>query len=415
MNFYLQRYGFQAPFIQALPNHNLGIIVVIPCFNESHLIDSLMSLYLADSPICAVEVIVVINASELATSEIKEQNEQTFLAVNLWLTLHQKTNFEVHLYLNNELPKKHAGVGLARKIGMDEAVYRFEQVNRDGIIVCFDADSKCDPNYFIEIEKHFEHHPKSPGCSIHFEHPITGNAFSEDVYKGIIGYELHLRYYNQAMNYCGLPYAFHTVGSSMSVRSSAYQKQGGMNKRKAGEDFYFLHKIIELGGFTELKSTRVIPSPRISDRVPFGTGKAVGDWVAKNEEDHYTYAFNSFRIIRAFVDFIPSLYTQPLSLIELESTADQALLMRFFAANKMDEVLKEVRRNSKTQEAFTKRFFKWFDAFQILKLVHYLRDNGMVNGKVEEETQRLLSAINLETQVISKHDLLYYMREIEKK
>ena len=35
------------------------------------------------------------------------------------------------------------GVGLARKIGMDEACYRFHKVRRSrGIIACFDADSQ---------------------------------------------------------------------------------------------------------------------------------------------------------------------------------------------------------------------------------------------------------------------------------
>jgi len=139
--------------------------------------------------------------------------------------------------------------------------------------------------FFAEIEKHFEQHSNTPGCSIYFEHPIAGNEFEANIYEGIINYELHLRYYYQALKYCGLQYAFHTVGSSMVVRSSAYQKQGGMNKRKAGEDFYFIHKIIALGNFSELNSTVVYPSPRISDRVPFGTGKAIGDWIEQELEE----------------------------------------------------------------------------------------------------------------------------------
>ena len=52
-----------------------------------------------------------------------------------------------------DLPHKHAGVGLARKIGMDMAAYRLEQVQqRTAPIVCFDADSRCAPNYLKAIE-----------------------------------------------------------------------------------------------------------------------------------------------------------------------------------------------------------------------------------------------------------------------
>ncbi len=38
---------------------------------------------------------------------------------------------------------------------------------------------------------------------------------------------------------CGVSHAYHTIGSSMAVRCSAYAKIGGMNRRKAGEDFIF--------------------------------------------------------------------------------------------------------------------------------------------------------------------------------
>lgn len=416
MNFYLQRFGFQGPFIDAAPHQELGLIVVIPCYNETNLIASLENLFRADDPKCAVEIIVVINASEVSSDQIKAQNEETYREVNDWTAKNQKAHFAVHQIFTNNLPKKHAGVGFARKIGMDEAVYRFEQINTDGIIVCFDADSKCDTNYLVEIEAHFNRHPKSPGCSIHFEHPLTGNEFEAQVYQGIIGYELHLRYYNQALKFCGLPYAFHTVGSSMAVQSSAYQKQGGMNRRKAGEDFYFLHKIIELGGFTEIKSTRVIPSPRISDRVPFGTGKAIGDWVAKKEDVHFTYGFDSFLLIRRFVEHIPQFYSEKFKLEQLDlQIAKQAVFIKFLADHAVDSVLEEVRSNSKTQEAFTKRFLKWFDAFQVLKLVHFLRDHGIPNGKIEDETAALFKAIGLKECPDNKYDQLLLLREIEKK
>jgi len=416
MNFYLQRFGFQGPFIHEEPHQELGLIVVIPCYNETNLISSLADLFRADDPKCAVEIIVVINASEDTSEQIKAQNEETYREVNDWTAKNKKAHFSVHQIFTNNLPKKHAGVGFARKIGMDEAVYRFEQIATDGIIVCFDADSKCDTNYLVEIEAHFKRHPKSPGSSIHYEHPLTGNEFDAQVYQGIIGYELHLRYYNQALKFCGLPYAFHTVGSSMAVRSSAYQKQGGMNRRKAGEDFYFLHKIIELGGFTEIKSTRVIPSPRISDRVPFGTGKAIGDWVAKNEEEHYTYGFDSFLLIRRFVEHIPQFYNEKFKLEQLDlQITKKDVFIKFLTDQAVDSVLEEIRSNSKTQEAFTKRFFKWFDAFQVLKLVHFLRDNGISNGKIEDETLKLLSTQGIETDACSKYDLLVLLREIEKK
>ena len=79
------------------------------------------------------------------------------------------------------------------------------------------------------------------------------------------------------MTFAGLPYSYHTIGSAFAVTAKAYARQGGMNRRKAGEDFYFINKLIKGENFGEITNTTVFPSPRTSNRVPFGTGKAIVD------------------------------------------------------------------------------------------------------------------------------------------
>ena len=409
MNFYLNKYSFQPPKLTDNPSENLGLIVVIPCFNEPDLIRTLKSLDSCIEPKCDVEIIVVLNAGTHHPDQIHLQNNKTKEEFNSFVR-EKKSKYKFHLIENSALPKKHAGVGLARKIGMDEAVARFDAINTDGLIVCFDADAEVAENYLSEIEQHFEKNPKTPGCSIHYEHPIHGNEFSEEIYKGIINYELHLRYYNQCLSFAGLPYAYHTVGSSMAVRSSAYQKQGGMNKRKAGEDFYFIHKIIALGNFTELKSTQVIPSPRISDRVPFGTGKAIGDWIKEGNEDYETYAFAIFKEIKKFVEEIPNLYRQDLEIntLDISNEFKEYLILNLFA-----ERLAEIKSNTKDFKSFEKRFFVWFDAFQILKLVHYIRDHKFPNQELVSQVQELQKAKGWPIQKKSLENLLF-LRRLEK-
>jgi glycosyltransferase involved in cell wall biosynthesis len=409
LNFYLSRYSFIPPQIVDRPSPNLGITVVIPCFNEPNLIASLESLKKCDLPKSDVEVIIVINSGIHHAREIKDQNTKTLHEVNAWITDHSTQRINYFVLFFDDLPMKHAGVGLARKIGMDEAVARFDQLGKDGTVACFDADSLCDGNYLAEIEKHFENHPKSPGCSIYFEHPVSGNEFEERIYEGILHYELHLRYYRIAMRYCGLPYAYHTVGSSMAVRSSAYQKQGGMNKRKAGEDFYFLHKIIALGNFTELNTTRVIPSPRISDRVPFGTGKAIGDWVNSERKEYETYNFESFQLIRGFVQSTRDFYEGRIGF------SDNAAFNSFLEAEHFAEGLKEVRANSSSYHSFARRFFVWFDAFKVLKLVHFLRDHGLANLPVTTESLKLLRMVgNLSAPSNEPRSLLMTFRDLDR-
>lgn len=416
MNFYLKKYSFLHAQLTDEPDSDLGLIVVIPCFNEPDLVSSLKSLAACDLPQKKTEVIVVINSGERHSEEIKNQNRKSLSGMNDWLkNIDQKSISFKSIWVDN-LPAKHAGVGLARKIGMDEAVARFDKIGHDGIIVCFDADSQCDRNYLTEIESHFKKNPKSPGCSIYFEHPIEGAEHTSEIYQAITEYELHLRYYNQALRFCKLPYAFHTVGSSMAVRSSAYQKQGGMNKRKAGEDFYFLHKIISLGNFTELNSARVVPSPRVSDRVPFGTGKAIGDYVSKKENGYQTYNFKSFVLIKEFVENIPLLFKSDFENLTWsdQNKVGSAYLLKFLESENLAGSLLEIRKNSPNVESFIKRFYVWFDAFRVLKLVHYLRDETFQNLPVNTESKLLLKNFGLNSPVTNSGSLLNIFRSYER-
>jgi glycosyltransferase involved in cell wall biosynthesis len=392
-NSYLERFAFCERQIAIRPQRDLAMIVVIPCFNEPDLIASLKSLRTCDRPGCSVEIIVVINSSVDSSQDISRQNQIAFSQASEWISEHHDSRLAFHLLQFPELPAKQAGVGLARKIGMDEAVRRFSDAGRlDGIITCYDADCQCDPNYLTSIERHFERHPRSPGCSIYFEHPLEG-PLDSSIYDAIAAYELHLRYYIQALRYAGCPYAYHTIGSSMAVRSDVYQQQGGMNKRQAGEDFYFLQKVISLGGFSQLNETRVIPSPRTSDRVPFGTGRAVREYLHSGKL--LTYPLRAFLDVKELLDRVPSCYRSDLSSkSELLDGLPKAL-QSFLQTQRCHEALQEIRENTSSETAFRKRFFRWFNAFMAMKFIHHARDAFYGQGEVNEEAGRLLERLGV--------------------
>ncbi|MDP4680515.1 MAG: glycosyltransferase family 2 protein [Cyclobacteriaceae bacterium] len=408
-NIYLERYAYSKSYLGHKPKENTGIIVVIPCYYEPDLVSSLISINNCHSQ-CPVEIIVIINASEIDSEEIKEHNINTYQEVLGWSDSIQSTNKNFHFILENESPKKHAGVGLARKIGMDEAVRMFETINNsDGVILCFDADSTCEENLLSEVWSHFLLNPKSPGCSINFEHPLTGNL-DHQIYRGITFYELHLRYYVDALKYAGFPYAYHTIGSSMAVRSSAYQKQGGMNRKKAGEDFYFLHKIIPLGNFGEVNSTAIYPSPRASDRVPFGTGRAVGEWLAGEQEDYLTYHFQIFEDLKIFITQVDSYFMTNEKALK-ESMLDlPRSISDFLNSLNFELILKEVQDQSSNLDSFRKRFFQWFDGFRVLKYVHFARDSFYPNISILEGVDWLFSVHSLTTTPELKNKLIKLRR-----
>ncbi|MEO5362830.1 MAG: glycosyltransferase family 2 protein, partial [Magnetococcus sp. DMHC-8] len=252
------------------------MVVVIPCHDEPDLLVTLASLWACRPPACPVEVMVVVNGSAEDGAAVQSRNRLTWEAARAWRADHREADRVLHLLYEPALPPRQAGVGTARKLGMDWALTRFAGARRDtGVIVCLDADCVVAANYLEVLAHHFASHPHTPGCSIYFEHPWTGLPDRQRL--AIIQYELFLRYYLHGLRWSGFPHAFHTIGSSMAVRAAPYRRQGGMNRRKAGEDFYFLQKIIPLGGFSDVCSTTVFPSARSSHRVPFGTGRAMAD------------------------------------------------------------------------------------------------------------------------------------------
>lgn len=408
---YLQKLAAYPPFFYDRVSKNLGIIVVIPAYKEEFLLLSLMSLKKCQLPLWDVEVIVVINDSEADSVKTKKLNQKIYQQAIEWSEKNSEPRMRFRIIYKGDLPKKFGGVGLARKIGMDEACYRFEKAKQKrGIIVCFDADSKCEENYLVEIENHFKKHSRTPACSIYFEHPIRGFDHEEAVYQAIIDYELHLRYFINAQRLAGCPFAYQTIGSSMAVRSDFYQKQGGMNRRKAGEDFYFLQKFIALGKFTELNTTTVIPSPRISDRVPFGTGKAVGS-IIQQKGNYETYNLQTFNDLKLFFDQLKPIYKAKEN---WKSSSFSQPILQYLELADFDTRLAEILKNTATFPAFKKRFFHWFNAFQVMKFAHFARDHFYENVPVAAAAAALLNQIGCNPVSNNERDLLIAFRKLDK-
>lgn len=325
-------------------NEFLHLKIVIPCYKETDVIKTLFSLLDCQTPQHSVDVIIVINHSTDSEAEVKQLSQKT---LNALCDFSEKYNSKKIVFLPLLYELKEQSVGLARKIGMDFAYNLFEQKlnTKSGIIIALDADCTVAKNYLIEIEKHFLLHKQSPGASLYFEHLLSDN-------QHIIDYELHLRYLVNALRWTRHPYSFHTVGSAMAVRADAYKKQGGMNTRKAGEDFYFLQKMMDLGNFTDILTTIVYPSDRISDRVPFGTGRAMQQLVVSKK--WMSYNFKSYQDIKNLVEFVPYLYQN--QRFESHSIA----LRLFLESIYFEDKCVEIKKNTSTYQAFKKRFFSIF-------------------------------------------------------
>ena len=393
---YDKKFSIRPPIISEQPEENLGIAVVIPCFNEPEIEAAIYSLNAAESPVCDVEVIVVVNQSKTCEDTIARVNRYSIEALKL---LSKSTWFKLHIISELQLLDKIAGVGTARKIGMDEALYRFSILERNGVIACFDADSLAEGSYFIELEGAFK--KGISGCSIHFEHDLHGP--DDRINTAITDYELFLRYYNLAINYAELPYGFYTVGSSMAVSCEAYVKIGGMNKRKAGEDFYFLHKVIQLGNFMELTSTTVFPSSRMSERVPFGTGKAIKTRIANGAETYQTYSLEGFTQLKNFARKLKRFDT---------NDWDQDLVS--FLPSDFKVSLSKIRKTYSSDSNYVNAAFRLFSAFRTMKYLHFKRDQGFT-AELNTAVKDLLIEMDIDFDARSSNlELLSLLRKLDR-
>ena len=391
---YLRKAGLREALIEPEPHPDLLITVTIPVINESGLERCLDSLFR-----CTVEaefhseVLILINAPAEAPEEVLEQNFKTLESTRAWIKEHPHPSMDFHVFLDHSFGKKEAGVGTARKILMDEAVRRFSLLDRpEGIIACLDADAVVQANYLEALVMHFEVSPDRAnppdGCSLRFQHPLSGEEHAQVVYDAIAQYELHLRYYLQSLRSTGYPYAYHTVGSSLAVRAQIYCKEGGMNRRQAGEDFYFIQKLAQRGNFSECNSTCVQPSPRPSDRVPFGTGLAVNRML-EGEDALLTYHPEPFKMLLKLFEKVDGFYKNEPN-YESVTGGLPKLLIDFLEEQKFMASLEEIRDNSASLPAFRKRFWRWFSMFRIMKFLHFAREKGYPDVAVEEAASELL-------------------------
>ncbi len=197
----------------------------------------------------------------------------------------------------------------------------------------------------------------------------------------------------------------------MAVRSSAYAKMGGMNQRKAGEDFYFLQKFIAVNQLFEINNTTVIPSDRESTRVPFGTGKAVRQ-MNFDGLDFMTYNFESFKVIQVLVNHLKDLGESQLTTDAFLNKAHPAF-RSFLIDNDFESKVDEIRKQTTTSELFEKRFYQWFNAFLFMKCLHHLRDNGFPNVNVQAQINAYCND-QYRVQLDSEEELLLWFRTKQK-
>ena len=340
--------------------------VVIPALGESERLFATLDC-LATNPAHLVArflVVVVVNHREDAPEAEKRDNAQTLARLKL-LDTPLRLAYVDASGDGLELPAKTGGVGLARRIGLDLALPRLE---KDGVMICLDADTLVEPGYLQAISSHFSK-CSAGGAVIHFRHQTGATAAEE---RAITLYELFLRHYVLGLQQAGSPYAFHSVGSAMACTARAYLKMGGMNSRRAGEDFYFLQQLQRTAGIAQLTGTTVHPSARSSHRVPFGTGKSISRIIAEGEESQTFYRVDCFRILGEWLSLVDGGVALSAQELLAASSAIDPQLAAYLSQAGFEQVWERLAENSSGPDGLRSAFHGWFDALKTVRLIHHL-------------------------------------------
>lgn len=279
------------------------------------------------------------------------------------------------------------GVGKARKIAGDIAC-RLIQLGTvtSPWIHCTDADATLPPDYFAATSTLDARHDSAGLYPFHHQpHEDAAANTAQAVY------DLSLDYYVAGLAWAGSPWAFHTIGSTLVINAQHYARVRGFPVRQAGEDFYLLGKLAKTGAVVSLDSQAIMLETRVSNRVPFGTGPALGKLLAMQDpaDEYRCYNPLSFTYLQCWLALSTTLWQARVQALDetvirafCATNADYAaidpdVLLACLTALGMDKALNHALDNSRSEKVFQRHLTNWFDAFQTLKFIHWLRDNHL--------------------------------------
>lgn len=278
-----------------------------------------------------------------------------------------------------EVPAKQAGVGFVRKLGMDLALSRLNWPE-DPLLICLDADTLVQATYLESIVAHFRR-SKLGAAVLPFRHqPGVDNAQQFAIDR----YELFLRSYVYGLRLAGSPYAFNTVGSAIACRASAYVRCGGMNCRKAGEDFYFLQKLAKTDGVDLLSGTTVFPEPRVSERVPFGTGRSMGKLLNGDTQAVLFYPAAAFRVLADWLCLVEQNLSEDAEELLTQAEKTSPILADYLDQAGWRTVWPRLQSTHRNEEQRSKAFHAWFDGFRTMRLIHMLCETEPCRSESED-------------------------------
>jgi len=361
-----------------LPPRTFRQVAVVPAMGEDELlrvaVDSILTAGGSD-----VGLIVVLNARASDAPAVHQANG----AARRWLASFDPRQVIVidRAVSGAWLPEKQ-GVGLARKIGNDVALaWRAGGAIEHPMILQTDADARVPNDWFERAARLRKQSERVVALTFPFRHDPVPPVSSETIAL----YETWLRWHRLALAWAGSPYAFQAIGSTLAVDAEALVLVRGIPRTMAGEDFYLLDKLAKTGTIHAAPGAPIHLAARESNRVPFGTGRAMVDLNRRGElaADYRLPDPRAYRALRSWLETLegafdpapgwPGPAADVATRLETAGLATPEVIDALLRMGAIAFVVDSVRLNI-SSAVRRRRLHTWFDAFRTLRFLHLLRD-----------------------------------------
>jgi hypothetical protein len=252
------------------------------------------------------------------------------------------------------------------------------------VLACLDADTLVKENYVSELNRFYQN--KMDCATMNFFHPMLDdeNKNSEKINSAILSYENYIKNHSKKLAECGTPFCYSPLGRIIVCSDKMYCECGGMKNKLAGEDFYFIQEMIKnvisknpkkILNPIEVLQTTVMPATRFSDRVLFGTGKALEEIVDGNFSKAKLFKDEEYLEIKNFINLFNDLNKKNFPL-ELQREAEKKCRRLYYFLYEdgfFDDWKSIVANNQKSSEKLEIAFHCKFDGLKIIRALHYLQ------------------------------------------
>jgi glycosyltransferase involved in cell wall biosynthesis len=261
------------------PDPNLKFCVIVPARNEEELLPSALQALAEQKqldgsplPYSSYEVIVLINNSSDLSRQVAEEFQRLYPKLRLYVA-------------ERNLDNSHAHAGYVRRLLMDEACRRLENVGAGSLLILStDSDTRVAPNWIARNSQEIARGAQVVGGRIVVlpcEQDSLDSA-AQEIYRYDHVYRRLVCWIEDRWDpepHDPWPRHHQHFGASLAITPRAYQAARRLPPRRYLEDVSFYDMLVSRDiKIRHSNAVRVFTSGRLNGRTRFGLSRQLSDW-----------------------------------------------------------------------------------------------------------------------------------------